>query len=301
MPVIERYRNELEAADCEVSVAKVSERTEENELLGLLRDIDGVICGNERITAAVLEAAPQLKVISKWGASVDSIDLAACKKRGVKVRNTPNAFVDPVADTVLSWMLSFARKPSEQDGDVRAGRWQKAGMFSLSEKTLGIVGLGHIGRAVARRARGFGMTLFGCDPVRPPAAFLKETGLKLLPFDALLKKSDFVSLNCDLNSTSQGMMNAAAFSKMKLNSYLLNTARGALVVEKDLIATIRTGLIAGAALDVFEREPLPQESTLRLLPQIILSPHNSHGSRAAYERVHASTIRNLIAGLKKRR
>lgn len=298
MPVIDRFRRELEAAGCEVVVAKVRERLEEDELLAVIGDISGVICGDDRFTAKVLAAAPKLKVISKWGTGIDSIDRAACAKHGVALRNTPNAFTEPVADTVLTWMLWFARKPAEQDRDIKAGRWEKPQLFTLGEKTLGVVGVGAIGRAVARRAKAFGMTLLGCDPVTPPAEFLAETGMTMLPFGDLLAASDFVTLNCDLNASTTGLMNAEAFAKMKPRSYLLNAARGPMIVERDLVDALVSGVVAGVGLDVFEHEPLPEGSALRRFRQVVLSPHNSNGSPRAYERVHANTIQNLLEGLR---
>ena len=297
MPVIGRFKSELEAAGCEVIVAKVRERLEEPELLAVIGDISGVICGDDRITDKVLAAAPKLKVISKWGTGIDSIDREACERRGVRLRNTPNAFTEPVADTVLTWMLWFARRPAEQDRDIKVGRWEKPQLFTLGEKTLGIVGVGNIGRAVARRAKAFGTTLLGCDPVRPPEEFLKETGLKLVSFDELLAASDFVTLNCDLNPTTDALIDAAALAKMNPGACLLNAARGPMIVEKDLVAALKSGRLAGAGLDVFEHEPLPPDSGLRSLSQVVLSPHNSNGSPRAYERVHANTIKNLLEGL----
>lgn len=297
MPTIDRYRRELQAAGCEVVAAAVRERLEEDELLAVIGDIDGLICGDDRVTERVLAAAPKLKVIAKWGTGIDSIDLAACAARGVKVCNTPNAFTEPVADTVLAWMLAFARRPAEQDREIREGRWVKRPLFCLGEKILGIVGVGHIGRAVARRARAFGMEILGCDPVVPPRAFLDETGIRMASLEDLLAVSDFVSINCDLNPTSRRLIDASALAKMRPGGYLLNAARGPIVVEADLVAALESGRLAGAGLDVFEREPLPSGSPLRRLPQVLMSPHNSNGSPRAYERVHAGTIDNLLKGL----
>ena len=297
MPVIDRFRHELEAAGCIVEVAKVRERLEEEDLLKVIGDVSGVICGDDRFTDKVLAAAPKLKVISKWGTGIDSIDREACKKRGVQVRNTLDAFTEPVSDTVLAWMLTFARRPAEQDADIRAGRWDKRPLFSLGERTLGVIGVGNIGRAVLRRAKAFGMTLLGADPIRPPEDFLYETGLTLVGLGELLAQADFVSLNCDLNPSSDGLMNAGTIGKMRKGAYLLNSARGPLVVERDLVAALEAGRLAGAGLDVFEHEPLPSDSRLRRLSNVILSPHNSNGSPRAYERVHANTIRNLLLGL----
>ena len=143
MPVISRFKAELEAAGCEVVVANVKERLEEADLLKVVGDIDGLICGDDRVTAKVLAAAPKLKVISKWGTGIDSIDQKACAARGVAVRNTPNAFTEPVADTVLAWMLWFARKPAEQTADIRAGRTMVFGPhsnhLSLAADIYGVV------------------------------------------------------------------------------------------------------------------------------------------------------------------
>ena len=294
MPVIARFKAELERAGCTVAVAKVRERLEEKELISLLPDVDGLICGDDRVTAKVLAAAPKLKVVSKWGTGIDSIDRAACAARGVQVRNTPNAFTEPVADTVLAWLLWFARKPAEQDRDIRAGKWRKPPLFALGEKTLGVVGVGHIGRAVARRAKAFGMTLLGADPILPPDEFLRETGMKMVPLPELLGAADFVSLNCDLNPTTQGLIDAAALARMKPGAYLLNAARGPLVVESALVKALKSGRLAGAGLDVYEHEPLPAKSPLRKIPTVVMSPHNSNGSPRAYERVHANTIKNCL-------
>ena len=141
------------------------------------------------------------------------------------------------------------------------------------------------------------MTVLGTDPVRPPEEFLKETGVRMVSFDELLAASDFVTLNCDLNTATTGLIGAAALAKMKPGAYLLNAARGPMVVEDDLVAALENGRLAGAGLDVFEHEPLPAASALRKFSQVVLSPHNSNGSPRAYERVHANTIKNLLEGL----
>lgn len=297
MPVIGRFQSELEAAGCEVVVADVRERLEEADLLAVIGDVAGVVCGDDRFTERVIAAAPKLKVISKWGTGIDSIDRDACARRGIQVRNTTDAFTQPVADTVLAWMLCFARRPHEQDADIRAGRWVKPPLFALGERTLGVIGVGHIGRAVARRARAFGMSLVGTDPVRPPEDFLRETGMEMASLDDLLRRSDFVSLNCDLNPTSDRLMGAANIAKMRPGAFLLNAARGPMVVEADLVAALESGRLGGAALDVYEHEPLPASSPLRRQKNLLMSPHNSNGSPRAYERVHANTIKNLLEGL----
>lgn len=297
MPVIDRYRRELEARGCEVVVAEVRERLDEEELLALVGDIDGIICGDDRLTARVLEQAPRLKVISKWGTGIDSIDREAARARGVAVCNTPNAFSEPVADTALAFMLHFSRRLAEMDRDIRAGRWNKPELFALREKTLGIVGVGNCGKAVARRAAAFGMTLLGNDPVPMPPEFLRETGIAMAPLDELLGRADFVTLHPDLNPTSRRLIDARTLALMRPTAFLVNTSRGPVVDEAALAAALGAGRLAGAGLDVFEDEPLPADSPLRRLGTCLLAPHNANSSPAAKERVHRNTIKNLLSGL----
>jgi D-3-phosphoglycerate dehydrogenase len=168
----------------------------------------------------------------------------------------------------------------------------------LCECTLGVVGVGNIGRAVVRRARAFGMKLLGTDPATVPASFVEETGLSMVPLEALLAGSDFVSLHCDLNPTSFQLLGRDELALMRPTAYLINTARGSLVDEAALACALGERRIAGAALDVFEVEPLPEDSPLRAFDNCLLAPHNANSGRAARARVHESTIANLLAALR---
>jgi D-3-phosphoglycerate dehydrogenase len=298
LPVVEEFRARLEAEGVEVVKARVRERLSEAELLPLVGTIDGAICGDDQYTERVLRAAPRLKVISKWGTGIDSIDARAAARLGIRVCNTPDAFTDAVADTVLGYVLCFARRLPSMDAEVRRGRWVKPDAVSLGECTLGVVGVGNIGRAVVRRARAFGLTALGTDPRRVPAAFVEETGLRLLPLRALLGEADFVSLHCDLNPTSFHLIGRAELAAMRPSAYLINTARGPVVDETALARALGERRIAGAALDVFEVEPLPADSPLRALDNCLLAPHNANSSPAARRRVHESTIANLLGALR---
>ena len=300
MPVIDRYRESLRGAGCEIIVPKVNERLEEHELLPIVGDIDGIICGDDRITARVIEAAPRLKVISKWGTGIDSIDVEAAARRNIKVCNTPNAFSEPVADTVFAYILLFARQVARMNADLRANRWQKPQLFSLREKTLGVVGVGNCGKAVVRRAVGFGMRVLGNDIVVISPEFLSSTGIEMVSFPALLKQADFVTVHTTLNPTSFHLFNDLAFQQMKPGAHLINTSRGPVVEEAALVRALESGKIAGAALDVFEVEPLPFDSRLRQLDNCWLSPHNANSSPHDADRVHENTIKNLINELKRR-
>jgi len=299
MPVINVYRKRLEAENCDSIVAEVNERLEEHELLPIVNDVDGIICGDDRITARVIEAAPRLKVISKWGTGIDSIDVEAAARRNVKVCNTTNAFSEPVADTVLAYILLFARQVARMNADLRANRWQKPQLFSLREKTLGVVGVGNCGKAVVRRAVAFGMRVLGNDIVQISPEFLHSAGIEMVSFPALLEQADFVTVHTTLNPTSFHLFNDGAFQQMKQGAYLINTSRGAVVEEAALVRALETGKIAGAALDVFEVEPLPFGSRLRQFDNCWLSPHNANSSPMFADRVHENTIRNLLNELQR--
>jgi D-3-phosphoglycerate dehydrogenase len=298
LPCIDRFRPLFKDEGIKIITPEVHERLSEAELLPLIAQADGVICGDDRFTKKVLLAAKKLKVISKWGTGIDSIDSATCKELGIRVCRTPNAFTEPVADTVLACMLSFARRTPWMDRAMKRGKWNKIPGTSLGEKTLGIIGVGDIGKAVAKRAHAFGMTILGTDPKPMPKEFLQSTKIKMVTRDELLQQADFVSLNCDLNATSIHLMSDRQFSQMKPGSYLINTARGPIVDEPALVRALRAKRIAGAALDVFEVEPLPEDSPLKDMENVLLAPHNSNSSPRAWEHVHQNTIKNLLAGLR---
>lgn len=298
IPVLDRIRPELEHYGLSLIVAGVSERLEEDELMLHAGQVDGVICGDDRFTARVLEAfSPRLKVISKWGTGVDSIDRDTATSLGIMVCNTPNAFTLPVADTVMGYILAFARQQPWMDRNMKMGHWEKLPCRSLSECTLGVVGVGKCGKAVLRRARAFGMELLGNDIVEIAPDFLVENGIEMLPLEELLARADFVSLNCDLNPSSFQLMNYHTLELMNKSAVLINTSRGQVVQERDLVAALQAKKIAGAALDVFEQEPLPSDSPLLSMDNVLLAPHNANSSPTAWERVHSNTIRNLLYGL----
>ena len=295
IPFRDRFAPVFEHYGLEVIVPEVHERLSEDELLALAGKFDGTVCGDDRYTARVMEAClPRLKVISKWGTGIDSIDRAAAARLGITVRNTPNAFTLPVSDTVMGYILAFARRQPWMDKAMKGGAWEKIPGRSLSESTLGVIGVGNIGKAVMRRARAFGMKLLGTDIIQIAPDFILENGVEMVELGELLRRADFVSVNCDLNPTSHHLINSETLGVMKKNAVLINTARGPIVDEADLIAALQDGWIGGAALDVFEVEPLPANSPLKQMDNVMLAPHNSNSSPAAWERVHWNTIRNLL-------
>ena len=299
LPLLERFRPIFEHHELELIITpEVHERLEEADLLKYAGQFDGAICGDDRYTSRVLEiCSPRLKVISKWGTGIDSIDADACARLGIKLCRTVNAFTLPVADTIMGYLLAFARRQPWMDKAVKAGTWEKIPGRALSECSLGIIGLGNIGKALTRRARAFGMTIFGNDIVEIDHVFIAETGIKMTSIEALLSASDFVSVNCDLNPTSHRLINARTLSLMRKQAVLINTARGPIVDEAALVAALNAGTISGAALDVFESEPLPPDNPLLRMDNVLLAPHNANSSPEAWERVHWNTIKNLLEGL----
>jgi D-3-phosphoglycerate dehydrogenase len=298
IPFLERFKPVFEKYRIDLIVPEVRERMEEADLLKYAGQFDGSICGDDRYTARVLEAcAPRLKVISKWGTGIDSIDAEACSRLNIQLCRTTNAFTTPVADTVLGYMLAFARRQPWMDAAMKRGEWKKIPGKSLSECALGVIGVGNIGKAVTRRARAFGMKVYGTDIAEIDHVFVTETGIEMTRLEHLLSNSDFVSVNCDLNPTSYHLINAKTLAKMKPEAILINTARGPIVEEKALIEALQTKRLAGAALDVFEVEPLPLDSPLLKMDNVLLAPHNSNSSPTAWERIHWNTIRNLLDGL----
>ena len=299
-PVIDRFRPIFDKNGIELVIPPVNERLAEDELLGLVGNVDGVICGDDLFTARVLEEARRLKVISKWGTGIDSIDAEACRARGVTVCNTADAFSEPVADSVLGYILCFARRLPWMNRSMHEGAWKKAPGVALCECTLGVIGVGGVGKAVVRRALGFGMRVIGNDIVEMPAEFLSATGIEMMSKEKLLPQADFISLNCTLNSTSHHLMNDERFAQAKPTAVVINTARGAVIEEPALIRALQEKRIAGAALDVFEDEPLPPDSPLLSMDKVMLGPHNSNSSRQAWEHVHHNTIQNLLSVLRRK-
>jgi D-3-phosphoglycerate dehydrogenase len=298
IPVIDRFRPRFEEQEMQLLVPSVVERLDESGLLEFAGKFDGAICGDDAYTSRVLDAcAPRLRVLSKWGTGIDSIDAEACRGLGIQLFRTVDAFTQPVADSVMGYVLAFARRQPWMDAQMKAGKWSKLPGRALGECTLGIVGVGHIGKAVARRARSFHMRLLGNDIVPVDPAFLAETAMDMVSLDELLSTSDYVSINCDLNPTSHHLMNAGTFARLKTSAVMINTARGPIVDEQALVRALQQGRLGGAGLDVFEVEPLPAHSPLLSMENVMLAPHNSNSSPAAWEAVHENTVRNLFIGL----
>lgn len=298
LPFVDRFQPVLAHYGCDLILPEVHERMEEEHILQYAGQFDGTICGDDRYTPRVLQAcSPRLRVISKWGTGIDSIDKEAAGELGITVGRTTNAFTLPVSDSVMAYMLAFARRQPWMDKAVKSGEWKKLPGRALSECTLGVIGVGYIGKEVLRKAHVFGMTLIANDIIPIPEAFTKAYQVEMVELDELLKRADFISTNCDLNPTSYHLINHDTLALVKPSAVIINTARGPLIEEEALVDALQQERLAGAAMDVFEVEPLPADSPLRKMDNVMLAPHNSNSSPSAWEKVHWNTILNLLEGL----
>jgi D-3-phosphoglycerate dehydrogenase len=294
---IDEHRASLSEDGIQILLPPVIQQLSEAELMELLPGVDGIIVGDDPLSAQVLDRADRLRVISKWGVGIDNIDVRAAEKLGIRVTNTPGMFGDEVADVVIGYLILIARQLHRTHELVRNGHWPKIEGDSLAGRLLGIVGLGAIGRAVAQRALAMRMNVTGTEISEAPAQAAREMGVKLADLPELLAKADVVSLNCPLTETNRHMINRTSLRSMKRGAWIINTARGGLIDEGALVDALSADQIGAAALDVFDTEPLPSDSPLRRLDNVILGSHNSSNTVEAVRRTSLLAIENLLDGL----
>lgn len=282
----------LEAAGCEVVRADMSKPMSEASLIDLLQGVDGAVVGVVPLTERVLSSAPALKVVSMHGVGVDHIDLDAAVRNAVVIANCLGTNNQAVADLAIGLMIAVARTIPKVDGIVRQGGWGHYKGTEMWNKTLGLVGLGYIGRAVAKRALGFDMTVLISDPYIDPGK-VDLPGLEFVDFADVLHHADFVSLHAPLNDQTRHMMGTPEFETMKPSAYMINTARGGLVDEGALYTAIKEGKIAGAGLDVFSDEP-PADSPLLELENVVFSAHIGAHTKEAIERMGVMAAQNVL-------
>ncbi len=260
-----------------------------SQLENLLQEVEGLIVRNQtQVTASLLKRAKNLIVIGRAGAGYDNIDVNAASQAGVVVCYSPEENAVSVAEHVLALILALARKIPSADRSVKSGKWDRKRYHGseLLGKTLGILGLGRIGARVALRAKAFGMRILAHDAYLPPTHLhVTESGALLVPFDQLLTESDFLTVHLPLNGNTRGLLKAESFQKMKRTAFLMNTSRGEVLVEEDLLRALKEGWIAGAALDVREKEPPVPESPLHAFENVILTPHTAGLTYEAQEKV----------------
>jgi D-3-phosphoglycerate dehydrogenase len=299
-PSVNLERKVLEDAGMKLQEAKPVCKTED-EIIERCKDADALIVQWAPITRRVLDALPKVKGVVRYGIGVDNIDLKGAKEAGRMVSNVPNYCQDEVSDHTLSMMLSLARRIPHDHNSIARGGWG-IGPFlpvpAFSDLTLGLIGFGSIAKKVSQKAKPFRFKQIAYDPMAKDEGF-KENGVERVELDDLLKRADIISLHCPMMPSTHHIINAAAIAKMKPGVLFINTARGPLVNEADLIAALQSGKIIGAGLDVFEKEPLPVDSPLRSMPNVILTSHAASVSVRAVEQLQiqaAEAARDILLG-----
>lgn len=283
----------LEQHDCEV--VRVDEQVPDTVLLEALSAADGLIVGGRKITGSLMSACPRLRVISKHGVGVDHIDVESATAQGIIVTNTPGANANGVADLTIALMLISARPILSANEALLRGEWGTHPGIELWRKTLGLIGLGAIGSAVAKRATGFDMTVLVHDPFVTHDV-IHDVGATAASLDELLSASDFVSLHASLTEDTRAIITTSTLARMKPSAYLINTARGDLVDEEALYSALAEGRLAGAALDVFAEEP-PRRTDLLSLPNVVATPHIGSHSIESTTNVSTMAAQNTVLAL----
>ena len=247
---------------------------DEDETIRALQGVSAIIAGGEIMTPRVIESLPELRVIARAGVGFDRVDIPAATKNNVAVTITPTANHEAVAEQTLMLMLAVSRHVVQHDRLIRQGHWEAPVSTALRGRTLGLVGLGRIGRSVVPRAQAFRMKVLAFDPVADPV-YAAANDVEVVDFDTLLAQSDIVSVHAPMMESTKGLMNRDAFRKMKLGSVLINTSRGGLVAEVDLVEALQNGPLSAAGLDVFEIEPIQSDNPLLKLENVVLTPHKS--------------------------
>lgn len=261
-------------------------------------DADYGIWWDLPITADIVAAAPRIKLFHKWGVGIDNIDIEACRARGIRIARTTGSNAVPVAEATIGLMIAIGRRIVQAHMSVVTGGWPKNEVWRhsilVSGKTVGILGLGAIGKGVAKRLRGFDCTILYNNRTRLPAAEEQALGVQYRPLDAMLAECDILSLNCPLTPETAGLINAQKLSLMKKGALLVNVARGGIVVENDLVAALKSGHLAGAAVDVFDQEPPPKDHPLLHMDNVICTPHTASTAYENSRRSVAHWLGNIL-------
>src|SRR6184192_295213 len=270
-----------------LQVTVLEKRFPEAELIPMVAETEAMVVRSEtKVTRKVIEAAPKLRVVGRAGVGVDNVDVEAATQRGIVVMNTPSGNTISTAELTFSMLMALARKIPQAHASMKTGEWNRKAFqgVELYGKTLGILGMGRIGTEVARRAIAFGMQVLAYDPYLSLSR-AKTLQVELVELGEIYARADFITVHMPMSDETRGMINAAAFAKMKKGVRVLNCARGGIIQEQDLYDAIKSGRVAGAALDVYETEPLPKEFPLRDLPQVIMTPHLGASTEEAQENV----------------
>jgi phosphoglycerate dehydrogenase-like enzyme len=267
--------------------------TDEDETISVMQGVSAAIAGGEPYNRRVMAGLPDLRVISRWGVGVDRIDLEAVTRHNVVVTITPTANHEAVAEHAVALLLAVSRSIVQRNDQIHQGLWVRRASLPLREQTLGLIGLGRIGRSVAVRAEAFRMRLLAYE-LFPDRAFARSHGIELVDLDTLLAQSDYISLHVPLTEETRGLINRRTISQMKKGAFLVNTSRGGLVVEDDLVAALKSGRLAGAGLDVFVEEPVGQDHPLLRLDNVVATDHSAGVDTRSVEAMAVEAARNIV-------
>lgn len=297
--------DEILSEFCDVEVHPDENPPSKEKLLEGVKGKDGLLCSiSDRIDREILEASPQLKVVSTYSVGYDHIDVSEATKRGIYVTYTPGVLTDATADATWALLMAAARRITEADKFIREGKWRIAWAPNMLVgedvwgRTLGIIGLGRIGSAVARRAKGFNMKVLYYDAIRASQEKEMELGVEYRPLEELLREADYVTIHVPGGKETYHLIDEQRLRLMKPSSYLINTSRGSTVDQRALVKALREGWIAGAALDVYEKEPIDHDDPLLKLDNVVLAPHIGSGSKQARFKMGETAAKNLISVLK---
>lgn len=294
---IASYRGRLESAGLDVVIPSIpGQELAGDDLIAAMQGVSGVIAGDDQFSRDVLLALPDLAVISKWGIGLDGVDLGAAAELGKVVTNTPGMFNDEVAEQALGYLIALVRGQFLVDRGVRNGQWPKPVGRSLGSLRAGVIGLGNIGRSLAEKLDALGLSVRGSDPSPEAASWASENNVELLSALDLAVASDVILVTCPLNEHTRAMIDSEFVSAMPSGSWFINVGRGPVAVGSVIVEALESGHLAGAALDVFEEEPLVDPAILAA-PNLILGSHNASNTLEACNRTHEKSIENLLNGL----
>lgn len=298
LPVVKKYKDLFKSKNIDWDIISVNPSLNEKQLLKIIHKYDGIICGDDQITKKVIDKAKNLKVISKWGTGLDSIDTTYAKKKGIKVCNSPKAFVESVSVYAFGLLINLARGLLKVHSSVINNKWEKYSGIELMNKNLGIIGFGNIGKNIAKIGDAFGMNILVHDNNKKLKLEISRHGYLFFSKDKILKKSDFLILATDLNKSSFHLLDFKDFEKVKKNLILINISRGHVINEKALIKCIKNKKIAGIGLDVFKNEPLKKNHVFKKFHNVVFGSHNAFNTKEAVQRTNDECVLNLIKALK---
>jgi D-3-phosphoglycerate dehydrogenase len=293
------FRHEQAELDAIGATLRPLNVTTEAEVAAACRDADALLVTYAKIGKIALAGMPKLKIVVRTGVGYDSLDVPAATERKVMLANVPDYCISDLAEHTMALLLTWWRRTAELDQQVRTEGWGRPlrPVYRLEGKTLGILGMGRMGQAVAARARGFGLKLVGYDPYTPPAAFA-AVGVEPVGLESLLRASDIVTIHSLLSAETRGIICQETLRQMKPTALIVNTARGGLIVTDDLVRALKEGRIAGAALDVTDPEPLPLDHPIRTLPRVLVTPHAAWYSEEAEPELRRRAARTIVEALR---